>query len=181
MGGENRLRIAVIGHIRAEKSPETTLAVAKLLAHNTLPSRVQHAGRMLDARYTNDVQTLMNTHPEHYQWLDGLDHAQSLALIANSDVLFHPSAMEGGALAIIEAVQCGTPVIASRVAGHIGLLGADYLGFFEWGDAPAAAALLERFAQDTTFAACLQAQCAARSRLFNPETERRTLLNLLTI
>ncbi len=178
---ESHLKIAVVGHLRAEKSPETTIAVARLLAQKGFASRIQHVGSLLDKRYENDVLALQNDAPQHYQWLGGLSHTDSLAVIASSDVLLHPSAMEGGALAIIEAIQCGTPVIASRVAGHIGLLGSDYLGFFDWGDAQGAATLLQRFATDSVFQAQLLAQCAKRSALFDPITERQTLLKLLTI
>jgi putative glycosyltransferase (TIGR04348 family) len=177
----DRLKIAVVGHLRTEKSPETTLAVARLLAGKGFNSRLQHVGRLLDDTYKKDVQTLQLEHPHHYHWLGGMSHADSLAVIADSDVLLHPSAMEGGALAIIEAIQCGTPVIASRVAGHIGLLGADYAGFFEWGDAQGAAILLQRLANEPEFAARLLAQCEQRSVLFDPATERHTLLKLLTI
>jgi putative glycosyltransferase (TIGR04348 family) len=178
---EKPLKIAVVGHLRAEKSPETTLAVARLLADKCSESRIQHAGRLLDPSYEKDILDLQNNHARHYQWVGGLSHSDSLALIAGSDVLLHPSAMEGGSLAIIEAIQCGTPVIASRVSGHIGLLGADYAGYFEWGDAQGAAQLLQRYAQDLQFAAQLQAQCTKRSALFEPEIERQTLLKLLTI
>ena len=52
--------------------------------------------------------------------------------------------MEGGAHVVMEAVRSGTPVLASRVAGNVGMLGADYAGYFEHGDAAALAALLER-------------------------------------
>jgi putative glycosyltransferase (TIGR04348 family) len=178
---QQALNIAVVGHLRLEKSPETTIAVARLLAHNRLECRILHVGSLLDPVYGAQVRALQASHAQHYQWLGGLSHADTVQVIASSDVLLHPSAMEGGALAIIEAIQCGTPVIASRVSGHIGLLGADYLGFFEWGDAHAGAALLQRYAVDAVFAAQLLAQCTQRSHLFDPDTERRSLLNLLTI
>ena len=41
-----------------------------------------------------------------------------------------------------------TLVLASRMAGNIGLLGADYAAFFEAGDAAALATLLERARDD---------------------------------
>jgi putative glycosyltransferase (TIGR04348 family) len=178
---ENTLEVCVLGHLRVEKSPETTLAVALVLAEKHLATRIQHIGAALEPRYGAAAQAMQAAHPQHYQWLGGLSHVDSLQAIARSDVLLHPSAMEGGALAIIEAIQCGTAVIASRVAGHIGLLGTDYLGFFEWGDAAGAAALLQRYAADAAFAEQLQTQCAARSALFAPDAERRKVLNLLTI
>ena len=40
----------------------------------------------------------------------------------------------------MEAVRSGTPVVASRIDGNIGMLGQDYAGYFEWGDAAALAA-----------------------------------------
>ncbi len=175
------LEVCVVGHLRTEKSPETVFALAAQLAALSASIRLSHVGKALDDAFAAQAKGTQTTYPRHYQWLGGLDHAESLAVIARSDVLLHPSAMEGGALAIIEAIQSGTPVIASRVAGHIGLLGADYLGFFDWGDAAGAAALLQRFGSDTVFNTKLRAQCEARSDLFAPDTERRCLLNLLTI
>jgi glycosyltransferase involved in cell wall biosynthesis len=38
-------------------------------------------------------------------------------------VLVHTSRMEGGAHVVIEALRSGTPVLASRIAGNLGLLG----------------------------------------------------------
>jgi putative glycosyltransferase (TIGR04348 family) len=175
------LEVCVVGHLRAEKSPETVFAVAAQLAALNAPIRISHVGKALDEAFAAQAQKTQAFCSQHYQWLGGLDHAESLAVIARSDVLLHTSAMEGGALAIIEAVQSGTAVIASRVAGHIGLLGSDYLGFFDWGDTAGAAALLQRFGSDVVFNTKLRAQCEARSELFAPDTERRCLLNLLTI
>jgi glycosyltransferase involved in cell wall biosynthesis len=50
-------------------------------------------------------------------------------------VLVHASRIEGGAHVIAEAVRSGTPVIASRIEGNVGMLGADYAGYFECNDA----------------------------------------------
>ncbi len=175
------LEVCVLGHLRLEKSPETVFAVAQRLAMLDCAIRITHIGNALEERFGIMAERTQAAHPQHYRWLGGLSHADSVAQIAHSDVLLHPSAMEGGALAIIEAVQSGTAVIASRVAGHIGLLGHDYWGLFDWGDATSCATLLQRFANEPTFRAQLLAQCAMRSALFEPDIERQTLLNLLTI
>ena len=45
---------------------------------------------------------------------------------------------------IMEAVTAGTPVLASRIDGNIGMLGEDYEGYFPVGDAAALAALIGR-------------------------------------
>jgi glycosyltransferase involved in cell wall biosynthesis len=80
---------------------------------------------------------------------------------------------------VIEAVVSATPVIASRIDGNVGLLGADYRGYFEWGDAEGLATLLERLRDEPAMLAALAAQCAPRAPLFNPEVERRTLLDIV--
>ena len=52
------------------------------------------------------------------------------------------SLSEGGANVISEAAVAGVPVLASRIDGNVGLLGADYPGYFPVGDTEALARLL---------------------------------------
>jgi glycosyltransferase involved in cell wall biosynthesis len=91
--------------------------------------------------------------------------------------------MEGGAHVLMEAVCSGTPVLASRVDGNVGMLGADYAGYFPWGDAAALAGLLARCRDEGQAGAStysgLQAQCRLRAPLFEPAAERSALLALL--
>ena len=87
--------------------------------------------------------------------------------------------MEGGAHVVIEAVTSGTPVLASRIDGNLGLLGRDYEGVFDVGDAATVAALLQRCRDEPAMLARLAAQCARRSPLFTPERERDTLHRLV--
>jgi len=71
------------------------------------------------------------------------------------------------------------PVIASRIAGNMGMLGADYAGLFPVGDARALADMLIRFRRDGEFASLLTAQCAASAPLFSAEKESKGLLTIL--
>jgi glycosyltransferase involved in cell wall biosynthesis len=80
---------------------------------------------------------------------------------------------------IAEAIRSGTPVIASRVDGNVGMLGADYTGYFEWGDARALAALLGRARDEPDMLRKLARQCRLRATLFEPRRERTTLLTML--
>ena len=105
----------------------------------------------------------------------GCPHAAARRAIARARALVHPSVMEGGANVVIEAVRSGVPVLASRIDGNVGLLGAGYDGFFPVGDAAALAALMRRFVADAAFAAHLGAQCAVREPLFRPARERRAV------
>ena len=87
--------------------------------------------------------------------------------------------MEGGAHVILEAVQSGTPVLASRISGNVGMLGANYAGYFKAGDAMGLAALLKRCATEPEFFALLQSQCELRAELFDPSVEKRLILELV--
>lgn len=66
----------------------------------------------------------------------------------------------------------GLPVVASRIPGSIGLLGADYPGFYPVEDTEALRALLLRCESDPGFYRDLETACAARRALFQPERER---------
>ena len=173
------LKVCVVGHLRAEKSPETVFEVADKLRELDTAVEITHIGAALDDTWAALARQCASNNPAHYRWLGGLSHDASVQAILDADVLLHPSAMEGGALAIIEAVQCTTPVIASRVSGHIGLMGSDYQGFFSWGDAGQCAALLLRYQSDVVFARQLAAQCALRSPLFDVAQEKRALSALM--
>jgi glycosyltransferase involved in cell wall biosynthesis len=91
-------------------------------------------------------------------------------------VLVHASRMEGGAHVVMEAICSGTPVLASRIDGNVGMLGADYPGYFEHGDAQGLANLLLNFPR---IRGDLQAHCAARAPLFTPEAEQASLIQLV--
>jgi glycosyltransferase involved in cell wall biosynthesis len=88
--------------------------------------------------------------------------------------------MEGGAHVVMEAIASGTPVLASRIDGNIGMLGADYAGYFEHGGVTELADLILRCRREPAFLAQLGAQCAARAHLFEPEHERSTLIRIST-
>jgi glycosyltransferase involved in cell wall biosynthesis len=86
----------------------------------------------------------------------------------------------------MEAVCSGTPVLASRVDGNVGMLGADYCGYFAHGDAAALADLLRQCRAGQQAAnptddllARLRAQCSQRAGLFAPDREQASLHHLI--
>jgi glycosyltransferase involved in cell wall biosynthesis len=87
--------------------------------------------------------------------------------------------MEGGAHVVIEALRSGTPVLASRIDGNLGILGRDYAGCFDVGDDVALAGLLVRARQDRAMLRALQQQLAPRAPLFSPAAESATLHHLV--
>ena len=175
------IRFIAVGHLRDEKDPLTLMRAARLLAvstHAGAPIQIDHIGAALDpALGAAAQQTALDC--RHYTWLGELAHAPTRRAMAHAAALVHMSRMEGGANVVIEALRCGVPVLASRIDGNVGLLGRDYGGYFEVGDAPGLAALLQRFASDAAFAQALRAQCAARAPRFAPAVERAAVRRLL--
>lgn len=178
---DRQLRALMVGHLRAEKSPETLFAAARMLAgHDGI--RIDHVGAALDPSLGAAAEATMAA-CQNYRWLGGLPHEQTRRRIQRAHVLIHASLMEGGAHVVIESVTSGTPLLASRIDGNVGLLGDDYGGYFEHGDAAALAGLLEecRATQpdDDGLLNRLVAQSRARAPLFLPETERAAVRRLV--
>src|SRR5262249_53774962 len=84
------------------------------------------------------------------------------------------SVSEGGPSVIAEAIVAGTPVIATRVSGCVGMLGDDYPGLFAPGDTQALAELLGRTERVASLYNSLRAACDRRRPIFQPQTERAT-------
>ena len=86
------------------------------------------------------------------------------------------SRMEGGANVVCEALRIGVPVIASRISGNVGLLGAGYSGYFPVEDEHALARALSRVATDRQFYRALKSQVARLRPMVAPQAEARALL-----
>jgi putative glycosyltransferase (TIGR04348 family) len=164
-----------VGHLREEKDPLTLMHATCTAGPGIV---VTHIGAALDAALGAAAERTMAACP-NYRWLGALPHGAARRRIATAAALVHPSRLEGGANVVIEAVRSGVPVLASRIDGNSGLLGADYDGYFPAGDSAALAALMRRFQAEPAFAAHLRAQCAAREPLFRPAAERAAVKALL--
>jgi putative glycosyltransferase (TIGR04348 family) len=170
-GGE--LRCVVVGHLRDEKDPRTLFAAVGQLPR-ALPISIRHIGAPLDAELGELATRLAQSDPR-YRYEGAQPRHRARAAMQHAHLLVHPSKMEGGANVIVEAVTAGTPVMGSRIAGNIGMLGPDYAGYFPPGDSRALAALLEKAARDRRWLAKLEHQCAARRPLFAPSAEARAV------
>lgn len=176
------LRVVVVGHLRDEKWPQTVFEAARQL-HPDEGICIDHIGQDLDPALGEMARATQATCP-HYRWLGSLPHERTRRHIQRAHLLLHPSRMEGGAHVIMEAVLSGTPVLASRVPGNVGMLGNGYAGYFAPGQVPELLALLRacRQAQQNPHGGLLQrlqAQCEARAPQFDPDAERRALLQAL--
>ena len=170
------LRVVMVGHLREEKDPLTLMAAARLLPPDA-GVFIDHIGAALDPALGQAAQATQTQCP-HYRWLGAVPHTQTLQRIQRAHLLVHCSRMEGGAHVLMEAMCSGTPVLASRIDGNVGLLGEDYAGYFEPGDAPALAHFLRacRTAPNGhSLVSHLRHQCALRAPLFEPQAERAAL------
>lgn len=173
----HHLRALMVGHLRDEKDPMTYLRAVQRLADRA-DLRFDHIGAALDPALGAEAAALAASQP-HYRWLGAMPHAAVRRRIQAAHVLVHASRMEGGAHVVIEALRSGTPVLASRIDGNVGLLGADYGGYFPAGDDAALAALLTRCREDAAMLSGLRAQCDSRASLFAPAAEAASLHRLV--
>jgi putative glycosyltransferase (TIGR04348 family) len=169
--------LLAVGHLRAEKDPQTLMEAARRLPSGSA-ARIVHLGEALDPALGEAAQRTMRE-CERYRWLGGVSQSAARAHMARSRALVHTSRMEGGANAVIEAVRTQLPVLASRIDGNVGLLGRDYEGYVPVGDAAALAETMQRCVDDSSFTARLVAQCAQRETRFEPDCERDAVRRLL--
>jgi putative glycosyltransferase (TIGR04348 family) len=167
------LRALVVGHLRPEKDPLTALRAAARLAQRP-DIRLDLAGGVLDPALGAAAQALAARTPG-VRLLGALPHRAVRRRIAAASVLVHPSVVEGGAHVVIEALRSGTPVLASRIDGNVGLLGADHPALFEPGDDAALARWLQRLRDDPAMLARLAARSAALAPRFAPAAEAAAL------
>jgi putative glycosyltransferase (TIGR04348 family) len=172
-----RLRICVLGHMRHVKDP-----LRAGFALRTIPKdeeiHVVQAGAALEERYARAARTLEAKEPR-YRWLGDISHARAMRLLEASDVLALASRMEGGANAISEAIAAGTPVIASKISGNVGLLGRGYPAYFPVADTRACADLMKRCLHDPSFLKALRRRILALRPLVQPKRECRLWLRLI--
>lgn len=169
--------IVISGHLREEKDP---FCGAAALAHLPEDSRIRitHIGGARDTALANAARRWMSREPR-YVWLGELTRPHALATLARARAMLLSSRMEGGANVISEALSARVPVLASRIAGNLGMLGSRYRGYYPVGDASALAQLLLKIESKPEFLATLRRQCRERRKLISAAQERRGLRSLL--
>ncbi|MDA0224575.1 MAG: selenoneine biosynthesis selenosugar synthase SenB [Proteobacteria bacterium] len=171
------LRLAVVGHLRDEKDPFRAVEALGLLPGLEQLEVVQ-VGDAMTPDMRREAAAWARREPR-YRWTGGVPHPRAMRWIAESHLLVVSSRMEGGANVISEAARIGTPVLASRMSGNVGMLGRDYPGFYRLGDAEALAHLILRAAEEREFRRALANAIRQRRALFTPRAEQNALLEVL--
>ena len=155
-----------IANLREVKDP---LLAARAVSLLPASSRVnlRHIGAPLDAKLEKEAAAEMKR-SMRYSWMSQRDRAETLRMLQNSKLLLVCSKFEGAPNVISEAVVLDTPLLCSRIDGNIGLLGEDYPGCFEPGNAEELGSLLNRAEIDKSF----YAELLSGIRKLRPNFER---------
>ena len=171
---------SVIGHLRDVKDPLRAAEAASLLPSDSRV-RIEQVGHAYTPQWARRARAEMAINPR-YVWRDDVPAAAVRRLLARSHAMVISSLSEGGANVFSEAAVAEKPVLASRMDGNVGLLGADYPGYFPVGDTYALAHLLQRLEREPRFVVRLRMALARRAPLFRPSREiaawRRLLAGL---
>lgn len=173
----NEFEVCVSGHLRPVKDPMRAAQAARLLPASSRV-RITHLGAALDEGCARQAEAEVRENPR-YRWQGSVTTRAARHILARCRLLVHSSVLEGGANVLSEALACGVPVLSSRIAGSVGILGEAYPGYFETGDTEALADLLMRAETDAMFYLRLQESCRARRELVRPARERRAWRELL--
>ncbi len=172
-----RFEVCVIANWRKVKNPFLAArAVRKLPSASRI--HVDHIGARLSDFTEEEIRAEERTNPR-FTWLGPLSHRRTLDRLARARLLIAPSLDEGGANVLSEAIACQTPVLASHIPGSIGILGADYPGFFRATCEEDLARLLWKAESQRPFYARLVAAIRSKAWVADPARERSAWRELL--
>ncbi len=173
----DRELFTVVGHLRAEKQPFMAVEAFQLLGDSSRLKLVL-LGKEIDDD-SGEIARNWQNRDHRFQWLGGLDHSEAIGWIKRSVATINTSIMEGGANSVGESIMLGVPVLASRIEGNVGMLGNDYLGYFDPNSRQELANLIQQVISDTHFLERLRAQVSARRYKFSRENEKQGWLNII--
>ncbi len=165
--GQPPLRLLYLGYLGRDKGSFDLVEAARLLQaagqsfHLDLVGDELHPGekaelsRRIEAAGLEDC---VQVHPPAY-------NQEKLAFFRNADLFIYPSHHEGLPNAVIEAMACALPVIATRVGGIPDQVQEGVNGFLsERGDAPALAASVQKLLADPALRRKMQIASARLAR-----------------
>ena len=149
------------------------------MAVRSLPSDVSisvaHAGKALSESFEKRA-TCEAKQNENWNWLGSISHPKAQQLMRSSDVLINSSRAEGAPNVLFEALSWRLPVLASKIDGHLGVLGSSYPGYFNVGDTKQLRKLLIRCCGDKSFYAELVRCTDSLAKPYAPGNELKCLL-----
>jgi putative glycosyltransferase (TIGR04348 family) len=169
--------VCVIGHLRTVKDPFRAAMAARLLPPSSRIRVLQVGGSLTEAMAARARKEMRVN--QRYEWLGEQPRSRVRRILAQSCLCVLSSRMEGGANVLSEAVANSVPILASRIDGNVGILGADYPGYFAVGDTKQLAQLLTRAETCPEYLADLSARVTKLSPLFGPLREEQAWADLI--
>lgn len=163
--------LTYIGGFNRHKNVASLIAAMPAILDAVPKARLVIIGRTTGARFWDNIEELQESAradaraSNRISFAGELDDEEMATLLNLSDALVMPSLWEGFGLPALEAMSCGTPVLASdrgslpEVVGDGGL-------YFDPADKDALAAEAIRLLTEPGLAADLKARALARSRTF---------------
>lgn len=108
-----RTNFLFVGNIIEEKGVSELITAFQQLEEGT--ATLYCIGSTKDASFTAKVKALVKS--EHIHFIEPMPQAELARYFQAADVFVLPSYIEGLGLVALEAMSCGTPVIASSVGG----------------------------------------------------------------
>ena len=169
--------VCVIGHLRQEKDPFRTALAARLVPAASKLC-VRHLGKAYTQAWAREAKREMARNPR-YVWKGEVAAWQVRRELIKTHAMVISSNQEGGANVVSEAIAASVPIIASDIPGNVGLLEADYPGYYAVGDEKALADLLWRAEHEPKFLASLQRRIDKLRPRFTFEGEAKSLTNVV--
>lgn len=119
--GDGDPRILFLSNLIAEKGADTFVDIALRLLETRPDLRFIVAGAIDDASYLNSLRSRVEVagRERQIEFIGQVSGSAKWRLLSSVDVLVFPSRYiyEAQPLAILEALACGVPVVASRIGG----------------------------------------------------------------
>jgi putative glycosyltransferase (TIGR04348 family) len=179
---KDAFEVCTIAHLRPIKDPLLPARAARLLPSSSR-IRIVHLGGLVDEFMKGELEAEVRENPR-FRWLGDRPRPEVFEALARARLFVSSSRHEGGANAVSEALALGTPILATRIPGSLGLLGEDYPGTFPVSDAQALADLMRQAETDAQFLLALDKACRSRAYLTDPGQELeswREILNELLL
>ncbi len=173
--GAEQLKLTIAGHLRRVKDPLLIVAALGLL-----PSESRIQAQLFGAVLENEFHSALRQAESQPRFSYGgaVERFRVLSELSCSFLCVLTSLSEGQPGILLESLALGTPVLCTRIAGNLSVVGTDYPGLFECGDFQALAALMNRAEQDREFYLELKNRAFTASQRFSVEREGQSWLEL---
>ena len=176
--GRTRLfEVCVVGELRDIKDPFRTALAARRLPSDSRVRVLQLGAAGKDEIAERSAKEEQSN--PRYSWLGEVPRDEALSMIEGCALVVNSSLSEGSPNVLTEALALGTPILATRVPGNVGILGDDYPGLFAVQDTEALSGLIARAESESEFYEELCRRCARLAERADPQRERQAWEELL--